>query len=244
MALRLMIWLLLRGKWGAFVAHFGVVCSTWTAINQPTSQRDELLPWGAEYRPSVFSANKMVSRPGMQSRLRNASRGRVALLTYLVSAMEGVFLIENPRESRLLLCPHLREAFRNMHRWGVPVACLPCFLLFGFGCIGEVWKTTFYMRKFGSRTPKPTFVLSNSTAIASLDLGPLTKQEAVIEEADRTTRPYIDSRGIKRYHGTKALKQTQPPSFKNEVAFVTKDLPFQVCHQGRGAHPDNDMSRG
>lgn len=146
-ALRLMIWLVLHGKWGSLVTHIGVVCSSWTAINQPTSQRDELLPWGAEYRPSVFSANKMVSRPGkahthqVVSRscgfssfvihchslfLEQASqtpRARVGLLTYLIVAMEGTFLIENPRDSRLLLCPHLREAFRNMHRWGAPASC-------------------------------------------------------------------------------------------------------------------------
>lgn len=65
------------------------------------------------------------------------------------------------------------------------------------------------MRKYGGRTPKPTFVVSNSSAIGTLDLGPLTEQELVVEEAHRTTRQYIDSRGIKRYHGTKALKATQ-----------------------------------
>ena len=61
---RLCLGLLLRGRWGAMTVVLAIVCSTWSAVNLGTSERDALIPLGAFYKPSVRSANKMVARTG------------------------------------------------------------------------------------------------------------------------------------------------------------------------------------
>ncbi len=61
--------LIMRGCWGALMLVLAVVCSTWSAVNLGTSERDLLLPCGASYKPSVRAANKMVSRSGLVDKL-------------------------------------------------------------------------------------------------------------------------------------------------------------------------------
>ena len=63
--LRLAVSLILRGQFGSLVTLLAIVCSSWSAVNLGTSERDELVPLGATYKPSVRSANKMVSRTGV-----------------------------------------------------------------------------------------------------------------------------------------------------------------------------------
>ena len=62
--LRLAIALILQGQPAAMLAVLAIVCSSWSAVNKGTSERDELIPLGANYKPSVRSANKMVARTG------------------------------------------------------------------------------------------------------------------------------------------------------------------------------------
>lgn len=46
-----------------------IVCSTWSAVNLGSSERDALIPLGAVYKPSVRSANKLVARTGCFQRI-------------------------------------------------------------------------------------------------------------------------------------------------------------------------------
>ena len=74
----------------------------------------------------------------------------------------------------------------------------------------EVFRVCFWMKSFQSPTPKRTMVVSNWASIASLDLGPLRKQQLKTAGPDRTTKRYVDSQQQQRYSGLPALKQTQP----------------------------------
>ena len=65
--LRLAVMMVLAGKFGEALYTFGTVCSSWTAINQATSQRDALVPMGAPWLTSVRSGNKMTSRTGVRA---------------------------------------------------------------------------------------------------------------------------------------------------------------------------------
>ena len=132
--------------------------------------------------------------------------GRVALLIYLIVSMEGTFLLENPASSCILLHPHLQHLFfRSLRQWGVPAPLVARVARFP----SQVWRTTFWMRKFGAPTPKRTMIISNSSRVGQLDLGPLSKQEKIVGKEFKTCRRYVDRKGPVRYCETKALKQTQ-----------------------------------
>lgn len=59
---RLYIHMLLQCKMDAFVTIWGIVCSSWTQVNQFTSKRSQLLPEGDPSRDYVVDANCMCSR--------------------------------------------------------------------------------------------------------------------------------------------------------------------------------------
>ena len=48
---------------GEAICLMGVCCSTFVAVNRGTSQRCEFVPQGNITAPSVYKANKMMSRP-------------------------------------------------------------------------------------------------------------------------------------------------------------------------------------
>ena len=60
--LRLAVALCLAGAPNALVTC-AIVCSSWSAVNLGTSQRDLLLPYGNWTVPSVRAGNRMVGRP-------------------------------------------------------------------------------------------------------------------------------------------------------------------------------------
>lgn len=60
--LRLALTLCLSGKPSLALFIIAVVCSTWSAVNLHTSQRDILTPYGDRSRASVNGANRMVAR--------------------------------------------------------------------------------------------------------------------------------------------------------------------------------------
>ena len=84
----------------------------------------------------------------------------------------------------------------------------------------QVWRQSFWMRGWGSRTPKRTSLWSNSYAIRKFQTASkfsrAVKAGAGIELAD----VYYDKAGRKRYKGNKRLKQSQ------------SDTQFTICiHQ-------------
>ena len=71
----------------------------------------------------------------------------------------------------------------------------------------EVFRISFWMKKFGHATLKRTTVVSNSRAIYAFDQGPLTSEEKHCEYV--TVETYVDAKGRKRWKGSSLLKQTQ-----------------------------------
>ena len=71
----------------------------------------------------------------------------------------------------------------------------------------QVFFQTFWMRSFGSPTPKRTVVYSNSPKIKMLDAGPMRKGE--LRSNIRTTKQYLGKDGRKRFAGNENLKGTQ-----------------------------------
>lgn len=60
--LRLALCTILNAKPGAFAVLLGVVCSSWTVVNQGTSRRQICHPLGREDLQYVHRANVMISR--------------------------------------------------------------------------------------------------------------------------------------------------------------------------------------
>jgi hypothetical protein len=60
--MRLAVALCLCGRHQEALFIIAVVCSTWSAVNLHTSQRDILTPLGDCNLPSVRGANRMVAR--------------------------------------------------------------------------------------------------------------------------------------------------------------------------------------
>lgn len=63
---RLAIQALLQSDPQGFVAWFGILCATWSAVSRGSTFRWYLNPLGFEERPCVASGNLMVSRSGVQ----------------------------------------------------------------------------------------------------------------------------------------------------------------------------------
>ncbi|CAK9089135.1 unnamed protein product, partial [Durusdinium trenchii] len=79
----------------------------WSSINKGTSERDDLIPLGATYKPPVRSANKMVCR--------------CVLLMCLVVSMDSVFLVENPAKSSILNHPRMQWLFKQLRALDIKV---------------------------------------------------------------------------------------------------------------------------
>lgn len=60
------------------------------------------------------------------------------------------------------------------------------------------------MSMYGAPSPKRQYAWSNGTAITRLDVG-WKRMRAKVQ----TVRQYEDRHGVKRYHGTKALRHTE-----------------------------------
>ena len=80
----------------------------------------------------------------------------------------------------------------------------------------QAWKVSWWMYLYGSRSPKRSIAISNSAAIGALDRGPLkawkTLKKKLGKHSVQTSRQYVGKDGRKRFHGTKALRSTQPLS--------------------------------
>lgn len=98
---------ILNCKPGAFVTLLGVVCSSWTAVNQGTSRRHITHPLGSQNYDYVHAANVMVSR--------------VVLLIWLIESLGGVWCLEQPSSSLLRWHPRMLELFQKFQvysaRW-------------------------------------------------------------------------------------------------------------------------------
>lgn len=92
--------------------------------------------------------------------------------------------------------------------WQVPLPSIsPC------GGVPQVFNVAWWMRHFGSPTPKRSKAYSNSKVIGKLNQGRLKRADAYVPPEDRTTDQYTDQAGRKRYKGSKKLKSSQHLAF-------------------------------
>ena len=71
----------------------------------------------------------------------------------------------------------------------------------------KIWKTTFWMAHFGSRTPKGHALFSNSKATNAFNMGKLAVRAR--KKGPAAVVQYRDAQGRARFKGTRFLKQTE-----------------------------------
>ena len=153
--LRLAVATILNSKHGQFTVLCAIVCSSWTTINMATSGRSCCTPLGREDRGYVQLANCMAARCfgeqisvfsfclnicGISKKTSNCSKSfpprswttlcplrlpRLALLLYLIEAMSGCWMVEQPSLSLLRFHPRVMEAFSHFREpWCQFMICL------------------------------------------------------------------------------------------------------------------------
>lgn len=74
----------------------------------------------------------------------------------------------------------------------------------------KVTRVAWWMKHYGSSTPKRHYCYSNSPAVVRLDKGKLQGWKRDKDpDAPKTAVAYIDRHGIQRFKGTAALKRTE-----------------------------------
>lgn len=112
--MRLLICAILKGKKDGLVAIFGIVCSSWVAISRGTTLRTPMTPLGDQRHAFVRAGNEMAGRPLFMttwlwwfSCFKYIAPWRVALLSLLIAARGGTFLVEQPGSSLLFHHPRM-----------------------------------------------------------------------------------------------------------------------------------------
>ncbi|CAK9090383.1 Uncharacterized protein SCF082_LOCUS42631 [Durusdinium trenchii] len=127
-------------------------------------------------------------------RRSNKLLSRTVILMVLAICAGGTIIMENPQNSLV--------ATQGRFAWLVE-------LLSGQNI--SMYKIQFWMRKHLALTWKRTWVWSSSRRIRALDLGPMTASERSCSV--QTTKRY-KKEGKQKWHGTKALKQTQEYTYR------------------------------
>lgn len=70
----------------------------------------------------------------------------------------------------------------------------------------KVYKVVFYMKDFGSSTPKRTMLLTNAGAVRRLSK---VKGRSKAKPGKSLCRKYLDKKGQRAFQGTPALKKSQ-----------------------------------
>lgn len=91
----------------------------------------------------------------------------------------------------------------------------------------KTFKIAFWMRKYGSMSWKRTWVWSNDSSIAALDLGAMTAYEK--KTAVPTTVRYMDSKGRVRFKGNSTLKGSQILGFVGSACFSRLFVVMMFC---------------
>ena len=132
---------------------------------------------------------------------------RSVIIMWLTVMAGGTYLMENPQHSLVAHHPRYLWMVGRLKECDLPAPRRVRML----GCVTKTYKVAFWMRKWGALSFKRTWVWSSSSAIKSLDLGPLTKAEK--KNTVATTDKYYDSKGKLRFKGNARLKATQRLGF-------------------------------
>ncbi|CAE7484592.1 unnamed protein product [Symbiodinium sp. CCMP2592] len=128
----------LRGDPRGFWCHFGIKCGSWSQMSQGTSGRSICTSLGNQDHAFVRDGNCMASR--------------MCLLLLVVTALSGVWSVEQPSGSFLEFYPRFRWVLQTLGE-------------------GAVTKVTWHMRHYGAPTPKPHWAFANASAISQLYQG-------------------------------------------------------------------------
>ena len=139
---------------------------------------------------------------------------RSVLPLVLLVCQGGVLVLEQPSGSWMLQHPRMRWLWtlircmsvcmdvrtKLQHLWMQPSAT-------------NVFKTSWWMYHYGSKSPKRSVALSNSKSIRFLDRGRLKGWKQIKAQLGSKgvtkARLYVDSNGKRRWDGTKQLRSTE-----------------------------------
>ena len=219
---RLLLHSILKLKDGTGLVHFGMVCSSWITISRGTTQRCYFCPLGDETVDSVAKANILCSRiigcslgkrlarmPMQPVRASMSLATRMVLAIYLILAKKAVWVLEQPTSSIIWYHPRMRQLLYSSKAFNVVMLCeLPCRAPLtdsSSTCLMQAWRASFWMLRYGSRTPKHTRLWSNSKGIAKFQHGsPLTRAERLRLGGSRTlAKASVGPDGKKRFSGKK-----------------------------------------
>ena len=102
-----------------FVCWMGILCSSWSAMSRGSTYRSWLAPLGLDTVKCVVEGNIMVGRWGPLvlsiPELGCLMFVRCVLLMAPVTACNGKFIVEQPRQSLLNRHPRFRWLARALH---------------------------------------------------------------------------------------------------------------------------------
>lgn len=143
------------------------------------------------------------------------SPSRSILLALLTVAMGGSFMIEQPGSSLMRYygrlqwltqqCPAL---WLNYHH-GVVMKLYLLMCMCVRVPISQVYRTAWWMAHYGARTAKRHQGFSNNKWVEVYNRGKLLRTQFRADPKYKTAKYRVDEFGVKRWTGTKALKQTQ-----------------------------------
>lgn len=186
--------------------------------------------------------------------VRSLPGPRTCLLIYLITAMGGVWILEQPRSSLVSWHPRIRllwksipkapkskpilwtnawehmllRSFMNNHYFGS--LCCPLH-----GHPWQVWQAAWWAAHYRAPTPKRHICWANSPAIVHFDMGTLSrvlqKELAKKNNHAKPTETY-SSGGKKRFKGTKHLRATGPlPQLSRNQTVTDSPLgPNMACY--------------
>ena len=135
----------------------------------------------------------------------------VALLEFLLPILWGelcTMAYKFSKDPELKTDPTFLYDFNAMEIYGngftwFPFLCAPLFIKW-LPRTSEVFRVGWWMSRYGARSPKRQYAWSNGAAIRKLDVG-----WRKMKHKTQTVRHYVDANGIKRYHGTLALRHSE-----------------------------------
>jgi hypothetical protein len=173
-------------------SNLAPVCSTWVPMNKYSSGRSGGRPLGDHWHACVASANKMVTR--------------VVLHCLLLSALGMFWVVEQPRQSSLMLHP----------RWQWLMSIM------------VVYEYAFNMEDYGSPTRKRTIIYSNKPWVADISKFLVSR----VSQKSTLVREWKVA-GKRKYEGNKgSLKSSQeyPKGFGKALAAVMGERAGELLH--------------
>ena len=163
-----------------------------SSLGMGTSQIEE--SWNQSIL--AFDHDKEIERPSLQLFLGTIQS--IQLLPHYSSLDDLSVALEKFRVKHTVLLLQVVQSI---------IICLERGCHNDRGCTGEVYKVVFYMKTFGSPTPKRTMVITNSPAVCRLAK---VKGKRVRKTGGKPLcQQYLDKRGRRAFKGTSALKQSQ-----------------------------------